>query len=242
MAGAVVDSVFGGGQISGTSTITQQLARNVYLSDIKSQRSLSRKITEAYYTIILEKNLTKEEIMEAYLNTIFLGFNSYGIQAASQAYSQRDTQDLTTLECAALAALPQSPDSYALVKTDYNGSGSTSGLPVISSTDSVTYLYNGDISETRRNAVINNMAEEGYISSEERDNLLSENLADHIKIGVSADADESSYFTDYAIDQLTEDIISEYGISRADARDMIYTNGAQDLYYYGFRYTGDSRR
>ncbi len=225
MAGAVVDSVFGGGQISGTSTITQQLARNVYLSDIKSQRSLSRKITEAYYTIILEKNLTKEEIMEAYLNTIFLGFNSYGIQAASQAYFSKDTQDLTTLECAALAALPQSPDSYALVKTDYNGSGSTSGLPVISSTDSVTYLYNGDISETRRNAVINNMAEEGYISSEERDNLLSENLADHIKIGVSADADESSYFTDYAIDQLTEDIISEYGISCADARDMIYTNG-----------------
>ena len=133
--------------------------------------------------------------MEAYLNTIFLGFNSYGIQAASQAYFSKDTQDLTTLECAALAALPQSPDSYALVKTDYNGSGSTSGLPVISSTDSVTYLYNGDISETRRNAVINNMAEEGYISSEERDNLLSENLADHIKIGVSADADESSYFT-----------------------------------------------
>ncbi len=225
MAGAVVDSLFGGGQISGTSTITQQLARNVYLSDIKSQRSLSRKITEAYYTIILEKNLTKEEIMEAYLNTIFLGFNSYGIQAASQAYFSKDAQDLTTLECAALAALPQSPDSYALVKTNYTGSGATSGLPVISSTDSVTYLYNGDISETRRNAVINNMAEEGYINSEERDSLLSENLADHINIGVSADADESSYFTDYAIDQLTEDIISEYGISRADARDMIYTGG-----------------
>lgn len=224
MAGAVVDSVFGGGQISGTSTITQQLARNVYLSDIKSQRSLSRKITEAYYTILLEKNLSKEQIMEAYLNTIFLGFNSYGIQAASQAYFSKDAQDLTVLECAALAALPQSPDSYALVKTSYSGSAGSS-LPVISSTGSATYLYNGEVSKTRRDAVLNNMAEEGYITSEERDQALAEDLQSHIKIGTSVEADESSYFTDFAIEQLTEDIISEYGISRADARDMIYTNG-----------------
>lgn len=224
MAGAVVDSVFGGGQISGTSTITQQLARNVYLSDIKSQRSLSRKITEAYYTILLEKNLSKEQIMEAYLNTIFLGFNSYGIQAASQAYFSKDAQDLTVLECAALAALPQSPDSYALVKTSYSGSAGSS-LPVISSTGSATYLYNGEVSKTRRDAVLNNMAEEKYITAEERDQALAEDLQDHIKIGTSVEADESSYFTDFAIEQLTEDIISEYGISRADARDMIYTNG-----------------
>ena len=65
MVGAIKDSVLGGGQISGTSTVTQQLARNVYLSEIKSQRSLSRKISEAYCTLVLEKNLTKEEIMEA---------------------------------------------------------------------------------------------------------------------------------------------------------------------------------
>ena len=156
MAGAVVDSVFGGGQISGTSTITQQLARNVYLSDIKSQRSISRKLMEAYCTIILEKNLSKEQIMEAYLNTISLGFNSYGVQAASQAYFSKNVQDLDTLECAALAALPQSPTSYALVVADYEGSN-TGSLPTISSTDSVTYLYNGDISKTRRDSVLRNM-------------------------------------------------------------------------------------
>lgn len=224
MMGAIKDSVFGGGQISGTSTISQQLARNVYLSDIKSQRSLSRKITEAYYTVILEKNLSKEQIMEAYLNTISLGFNSYGIQAASQAYFSKDAKDLTTLECAALAALPQSPTSFALVKTSYDGS-TQSSLPVISSSETVTYLYNGELSQTRRNAVLNNMEDEGYITAEEKDSALNENLQDHIKIGVSSDADESSYFTDFAIDQLTDDIIEEYGISRADARDMIYTNG-----------------
>ena len=224
LVGAVKDSIFGGGQISGTSTITQQLARNIYLSDIKSQRSMSRKITEAYYTIILEKNLSKKQIMEAYLNTISLGFNSYGIQAASQAYFSKDAKDMDTLECASLAALPKSPTSYALVQAVYDGSNA-SGLPVISSTDSVTYLYNGDISKDRRDTVLKNMAEEGYISDSQRDEALSDDLESHIKVGVSESADESSYFTDYAIDQLTDDIVSEYGISRSDAQDMIYTNG-----------------
>lgn len=224
LVGAVKDSIFGGGQISGTSTVTQQLARNVYLSDIKSQRSMSRKITEAYYTIILEKNLSKKQIMEAYLNTISLGFNSYGIEAASQAYFSKDAKDLDTLECASLAALPKSPTSYALVQAIYDGSN-PSGLPVISSTDSVTYLYNGEISKDRRDAVLKNMAEEGYISDSARDDALNDDLQNHIKVGVSDSADESSYFTDYAINQLTDDIVSEYGISRADARDMIYTNG-----------------
>lgn len=106
----------------------------------------------------------------------------------------------------------------------YDGSN-PSGLPVISSTDSVTYLYNGEISKDRRDAVLKNMAEEGYISDSARDDALNDDLQNHIKVGVSDSADESSYFTDYAIDQLTDDIVSEYGISRADARDMIYTNG-----------------
>ena len=96
---------------------------------------------------------------------------------------------------------------------------------MISSTDSVTYLYNGEISKDRRDAVLKNMAEEGYISDSARDDALNDDLQNHIKVGVSDSADESSYFTDYAIDQLTDDIVSEYGISRADARDMIYTNG-----------------
>lgn len=69
------------------------------------------------------------------------------------------------------------------------------------------------------------MAEEGYISDSARDDALNDDLQNHIKVGVSDSADESSYFTDYAINQLTDDIVSEYGISRADARDMIYTNG-----------------
>ena len=224
MMGAIKDSIFGGGQISGTSTVTQQLARNVYLSEIKSQRSLNRKISEAYCTIILEKNLSKEDIMEAYLNTIYLGFNSYGIQAAAQSYFSKNVQDLDVIECAALAALPQSPDTYALVKADYENSNSGS-LPTISSTDTVTYLYNGDITKERRDSIINNMYSEGFISSEEKDAALNDDLKNHIKIGISSSSGISSYFTDYVVSQLTDDIVSEYGISEADAQNMIYTNG-----------------
>ena len=224
MVGAIKDSIFGGGQISGTSTVTQQLARNIYLSDIKSQRSLNRKISEMYCTIVLEKNLSKEEIMEAYLNTIYLGFNSYGVQAAAQAYFSKDVQDLDTLECAALAALPQSPDTYALVKADYDNSNASS-LPTVSSTETVTYLYNGDMTKDRRDMVLKSMGSEGFITSEEMETALNDELKNHIKVGVSSDASMSSYFTDYVVDQLIDDIVSEYGVSSSDAQNMIYTGG-----------------
>ena len=224
LIGAVKDSVFGGGQISGTSTITQQLARNVYLSEIKSQRSMGRKLTEMYISIVLEKGMTKEQIMEAYLNSIYLGFNSYGIQAASQAYFSKDAKDMDLLECASLAALPKSPDSYALVKSISNGSN-TSSLPIISTSNTMTYLYNGDLSEDRRNLTLKNMCEEGYITEAQRDRALDTSLKKKIHIGTSSSADESTYFTDYAIDEIIDDIVSEYGVSESEAKDMIYSGG-----------------
>ena len=76
MFGAIFQSLTGGSRISGTSTITQQLARNAYLADIKSQRSIRRKLSEMYIAWRLEKSLTKDEILEAYLNTIYLGYGS----------------------------------------------------------------------------------------------------------------------------------------------------------------------
>lgn len=223
MFGAIKDSIFGGGQISGTSTVTQQLARNVYLSEIKSQRSLSRKLSEMYCTIVLEKNLSKKQIMEAYLNTIFLGFNSYGIESAARSYFSKNVQDLDVLECASLAALPQSPDTYALVKTTSYNSGST--LPVLASDESMSYVYNGDITKERRNLVLKNMESEGFITQEELDTALNDDLQSHINISVASVASATSYFTDFAVDQLAEDIISEYGISRSQAQEMIYTGG-----------------
>ena len=84
MVGAVLQSLTGGGGISGTSTLTQQLARNVYLPDIMSQRSLRRKIIEMWYAARIEHALSKEEIVTAYLNSIYYGYGNYGIEAASE--------------------------------------------------------------------------------------------------------------------------------------------------------------
>ncbi|MCI7146000.1 MAG: transglycosylase domain-containing protein [Clostridiales bacterium] len=222
MVGAVKDSIFGGGRVSGTSTVTQQLARNVYLSEIKSERSLTRKITEMYCTIVLEKNMSKEQIMEAYLNTIYLGFNSYGVEAAAQSYFDKSITDCDLLECASLAALPQLPDTYALVYADYNNLRSE--LPIIKKSGSVTYRYN-NASEDRRNLVLSNMADKGYITTAQMEEAQNANLKSHIKIGEASDASASSYFTDYAIEQLTDDLIAEYGVSEAEAKTMLYTSG-----------------
>ena len=225
MLGAIKESVFGGGEVSGTSTVTQQLARNVYLAEIKSQRSLSRKLTEMYYTIVLEKDLSKEQIMEAYLNTIYLGFNSYGVEAAAESYFSEKASDLTLEQCAALAALPQSPDVYALVYSDYYNTNTS--LPKIKKTAAVTYLYNGDMTKDRREYILNTMCSSDNITEEQRDKALKKDLQEEIKIGTSADASKISYFTDYALEQLIDDIMEEFGISENDAENMVYTKGLQ---------------
>ena len=153
--GAIKEGLFSDSQISGTSTITQQLARNVYLPETKSIRSIDRKITEAWYTVLLEHSLTKKEIMEAYLNTIYLGSNSYGMASASNSYFSKDPRELDLLECAALASIPRSPDYYALVKTIDNKTIEHEALElnkkdILKSTDEYTTVYNGDASKDRR--------------------------------------------------------------------------------------------
>ncbi|MBR0455300.1 MAG: transglycosylase domain-containing protein [Firmicutes bacterium] len=223
MIGAVKESLFGGGEVSGTSTVTQQLARNVYLSEIKSQRTLSRKITEMYCTIVLEKDLSKEQIMEAYLNTIYLGFNSYGVEAAAESYFNKKASELNLEQCAALAALPQSPDVYALVYSDYYNTQTS--LPKIKKTSTVTYLYNGELTKDRREYILNNMCSNGAITEQQRDEALAHDIKDEIKIGTAADASKTSYFTDYALEQLIDDIMEEYGVSENDAENMVYTKG-----------------
>ena len=122
MIGAVLSKLTGRSDaISGTSTITQQLARNAYLADIKSQRSIHRKLSEMYIAWRLEHNLTKDQILEGYLNTIYLGYGNYGVSAAARTYFSKDVEDLTLEECAALAALPQAPDAYALITESSEG-------------------------------------------------------------------------------------------------------------------------
>lgn len=223
--GAIKDSIFGGGQISGTSTLTQQLARNIYLADTKSQRSMNRKILEAYYTVLIEKNLTKQQIVEAYLNTVYLGFNCYGVEAASQAYFGKSVKKLDLLECVSLASLPQSPDAFALVKSYPTGTVEVEKKNVLAKSDSLVYAYNGDLSANRRQMTLANMVDQGYINQSEADEAKSKNLKKKMKVTADKGSGFSSYFTDYAIEQITNDIMEEYGWTKEDAKKQIYTGG-----------------
>ena len=234
MFGAVRDRLFRGDRMGGTSTITQQLARNLFLADIKSQRSISRKITEAYYAIELERNLTKEQIIEAYLNTIYLGYNAYGVQAASQAYFSKDVSELTLLECVALSALPKAPDSSALVKRLYSkdvSSETEDSGNVLMQSGEFTYIYNGDASEGRRNQTLKNMLEQEdrfgqpMISEDEYNAARAGNLRESINPSQDTMNDISSYFMDYVVNEVAKDLAESRNLELADARQMIYKGG-----------------
>jgi len=93
----------------GGSTITQQLARNVFLPYIKSQKTLNRKVQEIVLAQALEKKFSKQEILESYLNNIYYGAGAYGVKAAASTYFGKDISELTLAECALIAGLPQRP-------------------------------------------------------------------------------------------------------------------------------------
>ena len=222
--GAIKDGITSG-RIEGTSTITQQLARNLYLADKKSQRTLTRKIAEAYYTVLLEQHLTKNEILEAYLNTIYLGYGAYGVQAASQAYFSKDLEDLDLIECVALAALPKAPDSFALIKRLNEDDIDKENPDILFEGDDFTYVYNGGKSESRREQILKNMMDQGLITEEEKATAEAEDLKSHIKPSQDTMSDVSSYFADFTINQVIQDLMKEFEIEYGDAKNMVYNNG-----------------
>lgn len=110
VARAVTTNIKAMSMEQGASTITQQLARNLYLNH---ERTWSRKLKEALYTIQLELHLSKDEILEQYLNQIYYGFSTYGIEAASQMYFGKSAKDLSLAESALLAGVPKGPKYYS---------------------------------------------------------------------------------------------------------------------------------
>lgn len=115
IVGAVVVDLTRGHYAQGASTITQQLARNLYLT---SRQSMVRKIREALTAIQLESYYTKREILESYVNQVYLGAGAYGVQAASQTYFSKSVHQLDLNECAVLAGLVQLPERYRPDKPD----------------------------------------------------------------------------------------------------------------------------
>lgn len=110
---AIIKDVAAGKMAEGASTITQQLVKNKLLT---RDKKISRKIKEIIYSIKLEKNLTKEEILERYLNEIYFGHGYYGIKTAAEGYFRKNLRDLTLKEIAILVGLPKAPSIYAPTK------------------------------------------------------------------------------------------------------------------------------
>jgi len=148
---AALANLSAGRIVQGASTITQQLARNLFLS---LKVSLSRKIKEALTAIRIERAYTKEEILEMYANQVYFGHGAWGIQAAARTYFDKDARDLTLEECALLAGLLKSPSRYS------------------------PFLH-PDLALRRRNSVLDKMVDFGVISREQAEEAKARPLGIH---------------------------------------------------------------
>ncbi|MGG7619432.1 transglycosylase domain-containing protein [Bacillus coreaensis] len=117
IAGAALADLKAMAKVQGASTISQQYARNLFL---EHEKTWKRKLLEALYTIRIEMNYTKNEILEGYLNTIYYGKGAYGIQAASQYYLGKNAADLTLAEASMLAGIPKGPSIYSPLISEEN--------------------------------------------------------------------------------------------------------------------------
>lgn len=145
---AVVGNLVAGGVQSGASTITQQVAKNFYLS---GERTFTRKFNEALLAYKIEQSLSKDQILELYFNQIYLGQRAYGFAAASQIYYNKNVRDLSLAEASMLAGLPKAPSAFN---------------PIV----------NPERAKLRQEYILNNMLEEKMITAQQRDQALKEEL------------------------------------------------------------------
>ncbi|MDI3316043.1 MAG: PBP1A family penicillin-binding protein [Bacillota bacterium] len=168
-----------GGSLQGGSTITQQLARNLYAREVGTERTLDRKIREAVTAVALERQYSKQQILEMYLNLIYFGHAAYGIEAASRAYFDVDAKHLTLAQAATLAALPKAPNLYEPI-----------GHP--------------QAALDRRNLVLDEMAEAGFITADQAEEAKRQPLGVHPARRIVQKDYPDPWFVDYVIDQLRQ--------------------------------------
>ncbi len=112
IVGAVIRNIRAGGFAQGFSTITMQLARNIFTEEISREKTITRKLKEAKVALAIERRFPKDRIFELYLNQIYLGSGAYGIEAAAQRYFGKSASDLNVADAALLAGLPKAPERY----------------------------------------------------------------------------------------------------------------------------------
>lgn len=224
VVGAVIESITEGHRTGGTSTITQQLARNLYLSDIKSQRSLSRKVKEAYYAVQLENKMTKDQIIEAYLNTIYLGSGTKGVQAAAQTYFSKDASELNLVESALLAGIPKNPTKNSPFITVEKGKVKTTDYIMDDSHPTLTTIFNESCT-ARYKTALKLVFDNGYITQEEYDQAKDADLKTYLNPGKVKTADISSYFADLTKKEVIQVLMQQKDLSEEQATNMLYGGG-----------------
>lgn len=168
---AIIVNLQKGHVAQGGSTITQQLAKNLFLN---RERTLKRKIQEAMLAIWLEYELTKDQILSAYLNRVYLGSGAYGVDAAAEIYYKKTAAELTLKESATLAGLLKAPSKYSP-------------------------LNNPQLAEERANVVLNSMVDAGYISQDEADGITKAPPRPRSK---PTGGNAVRYYTDWIVDGL----------------------------------------
>lgn len=189
----------------GASTITQQLLKNNVFTDWTSEDSfadrMKRKIQEQYLALELEKVMEKDDILINYMNTINLGQNTLGVQAASLRYFNKSVSDLNLSECAVIASITQNP-------TKYNP------------------ITHPEKNAERREKVLRHMAEQGYISQEEYAEAMADDVYSRIQIVDSENGESTvnTYFVDALTDDVLEDLIAA-GYNETQAYTLLYSGG-----------------
>ncbi|MBN1298143.1 MAG: PBP1A family penicillin-binding protein [Actinobacteria bacterium] len=200
--GALIADIRSGTKEQGASTITMQYIKNVYFSP---EKTLRRKINEAVIAIQLERNYTKDKILELYLNTIYFGAGTYGVEKASQVYFGISAEELDLPQAALLAALIRAPEIY----NPFN---------------------NSEKAQSRRNLVLQLMHEQNLIDREEYLNAISEPVILTEKTVFSVNPAEdyvAPFFIDYVKQQLYEKKFTDYDVFKGGLR--IYTTLDKEL-------------
>jgi penicillin-binding protein 1A len=195
MLGAVWDYVSKAGsgeRAVGGSTITQQVAKIFFTGD---EYSVTRKIREAFLARRIESALSKEQILELYLNQIYLGRNAYGVQAAARAYFNKDVGQLSIAESAFLAILPKSPSNYDPVR-------------------------HRERALQRRNFVLGEMLRNAFITRQQHDSAVAEPLAT-VRGGQVAERNVGGYF----MEEVRRTLIERYGETAERGPNSVYAGG-----------------
>ena len=200
--------ILNGGNFSeGASTITQQLLKNNVFTGWTNESTVqrfTRKIQEQYLALQLEKHTSKKVILENYLNTINLGNGNYGVQAAAQDYFGKDVSELTLSECTVIAGISQNP-------TRFN--------PAV----------NPEENTKRRVMVLDHMLDQEYISKEQYDECLADNVYERIQQVAQQQQEEENKVYSYFIDELTEQVVKDLqeqrGYTESQAYNALYSGG-----------------